>query len=294
VEQLRRLCPAKVNLYLKVTGRREDGYHELVTVMQPLSLADILTVTRKAEGLSLTCDHPHLPSGPENLVWRAARAFAEALGQPVDVHLNLEKRIPLAAGLGGGSSDAAGTLLALNRLYREPLPAATLHRLAAGLGADAPFFLSPAPQIGRGIGTELTPIRLPPYWYVLVNPGFPVSTGEVYRGLELEALARRTPPLPQDFAGRPPRAWVGNDLETVTLNLFPELNHLLSALADAGAEARGMSGSGPTLFGLFSGAPEALRAARRLREHYSGWLAVARGLTGEAGEADWGDLAWII
>ncbi len=134
------LCPAKVNLYLRVVGRRPDGYHEVVTVMQPLSLADVLTVDLAGESIQLMCDQPGLPQGEENLVWRAARRFQEETGQPRGVRLRLSKNIPVAAGLGGGSSDAAGTLLALNALTGKPLADSRLHHLAGRLGADVPFF----------------------------------------------------------------------------------------------------------------------------------------------------------
>jgi 4-diphosphocytidyl-2-C-methyl-D-erythritol kinase len=279
-----RLCPAKVNLYLKVLARREDGYHDLVTVMQPLTLADELRLT-PGQGLSLECRHPEVPSGPRNLVWRAAEAFGAATGQVPQVHLELVKKIPVAAGLGGGSSDAAGTLLALNDRAGTPLSAEKLHELAAALGADVPFFLQRSPAVGRGIGTVLSPLDLPPYWYVLLNPGLAISTAWVYRNLDLKALAQTGAPLPAAWDGDHPEAWVANDLETVTLSRYPELRELLGELALAGARAQGMSGSGPTLFGLFLEAEAARAAARRLRQNFSGWITVTRGLTQAEGEA---------
>jgi 4-diphosphocytidyl-2-C-methyl-D-erythritol kinase len=182
------LCPAKVNLYLRVVGRRPDGYHELVTVMQPLTLADVLTVILAGQDISLECDHPELPPGEENLVWRAARQFQAETGQKPGVRLTLRKRIPVAAGLGGGSSDAAGTLWALNELAGKPLEPARLHRLAGRLGADVPFFLRRAPAVGRGTGTQLSAVTLLPYWYLLLNPGVPLSTRWVYENLDLAGL----------------------------------------------------------------------------------------------------------
>jgi 4-diphosphocytidyl-2-C-methyl-D-erythritol kinase len=284
VPAVRRLCPAKVNLYLKVLGRREDGYHELVTVMQPLTLADELWLT-PGPGLTFECEHPEVPSGPENLVWRAAQKFAAASGREPQVHLRLVKNIPVAAGLGGGSSDAAGTLLALNDLAGRPLGLAALHGLAAALGADVPFFLRPGPAEGRGIGTILSPLDLPPYWYVLLNPGFPLSTGWVYGNLDLNALAAAGAPVPAAWQGDRPESWVANDLETVTCRRYPELREFLGRLSRAGALTQGMSGSGPTLFGLFLEAEAAEKAAAQLRENFSGWLVVARGLTRAEGEA---------
>jgi 4-diphosphocytidyl-2-C-methyl-D-erythritol kinase len=286
VPEIRRLCPAKVNLYLKVLSRREDGYHELVTVMQPLTLADELWVS-PGPGLTLACQHPEVPSGPQNLVWRAAQKFGEATGGEPRVHLRLVKNIPVAAGLGGGSSDAAGTLIALNELAGRPLTPLRLHDLAAGLGADVPFFLTPGPAVGRGIGTLLSPLDLPPYWYVLLNPGLAISTAWVYGNLDLNFLAAAGAPLPPAWDGGHPENWVANDLETVTLSRYPALGELLAGLSRAGARAWGMSGSGPTLFGLFQEAEAASEAAKQLRQNFSGWLSVARGLTRAEGEAGW-------
>jgi 4-diphosphocytidyl-2-C-methyl-D-erythritol kinase len=281
-----RLCPAKVNLYLKVLARRQDGYHDLVTVMQPLTLADELRVTPE-QGLTLHCRHPQVPSGAQNLVWRAAEKFGAATGWEPQVHIELVKKIPVAAGLGGGSSDAAGTLLALNELTGSPLDTRALHGLAAELGADVPFFLEPGPAVGRGIGTLLSPLDLPPYWYVLLNPGVAISTAWVYSQLDLNALARAGAPLPEAWDGEHPEEWVANDLETVTLRRYPELREFLAGLSRAGARAQGMSGSGPTLFGLFHEAEAAQDAAAQLRQNFSGWITVTRGLTRAEGEAGW-------
>ena len=288
--QVRRLCPAKVNLYLKVLSRRQDGYHDLVTVMQPLTLADELRLT-PGPGLTLECEHPEVPSGPENLVWRAAERFGAATGREPQVHIHLQKNIPVAAGLGGGSSDAAGTLMALNELAGKPLALPALYELAAGLGADVPFFLQPGPAVGRGVGTVLSPLDLPPYWYVLLNPGLPVSTAWVYKNLDVQALAAADAPEPETWNGDHPESWVANDLESVTLVRYPELRGWLAKLSQAGARAQGMSGSGPTLFGLFHDREAAEAAVAQLRQHFSGWLAVARGLTRAEGAADLESLA---
>jgi 4-diphosphocytidyl-2-C-methyl-D-erythritol kinase len=285
-------CPAKVNLYLRVVGRRPDGYHEVVTVMQPLTLTDALTVTLAGEGISLTCDRPELPLGEENLVWRAAQRFQEETGFKPGVRLNLGKRIPVAAGLGGGSSDAAGTLLALNELAGMPLSKDRLHGLASRLGADVPFFLSREPAVGRGTGTQLSPVTLLPYWYLLVNPGVPLSTRWVYENLDLAGLEG----LPALEAWDPehPETWVRNDLGTVAIQRFPELAQLLTGLQEAGAWCQGVSGSGPTVFGLFHTREAAREAGLSLRRTFRGWLAVARGLTGLEPESTWENSVWTI
>jgi len=285
-------CPAKVNLYLRVVGRRPDGYHDVVTVMQPLTLADGLTVSVGGEGISLTCDRPELPQGDENLVWRAARQFQAETGLTPGVRLSLTKRIPVAAGLGGGSSDAAGTLLALNELTGKPLSPGRLHRLASRLGADVPFFLAREPAVGRGTGTRLSAVTLLPYWYLLVNPGVPLSTRWVYEKLDLAGLAG--PPATEAWDPEHPETWVRNDLGTVAVKRFPELAQLLAGLHDAGAWVQGISGSGPTLFGLFRTREAAHQAGLRMRRTFRGWLAVARGLTGPEPETTWEHHIWTI
>jgi len=292
VEPLRRLCPAKVNLYLRVLRKRPDGYHELVTVMQPLSLADELTVTPGGSGLSFSCDHPGLPRGPGNLVWRAARLFEEATGHPLRVRLSLKKRIPVAAGLGGGSSDAAGALLALNQLAGEPLIQEDLHRLARRLGADVPFFLLGGPVVARGIGDRLSPLALPAYGYLLANPGVPLSTRWVYENLDLSRLASR--PEPEAWDPGRPQEWVRNDLESVALRRVPELADLLRQLNELGAVAEAVSGSGPTVFGLFPDPETARDAAGKMRQTFPGWLAAARGLTGTEPSDLWEQDVWMI
>ncbi len=286
------LCPAKVNLYLRVVGRRPDGYHELVTVMQPLSLADELTVSLGGEGIRFRCDRAELPQGEENLVWQAARRFQEETGLNPGISLSLVKRIPVAAGLGGGSSDAAGALLVLNELAGKPLPHSHLHRLASLLGADVPFFLNRGPAVGRGTGTQLSAVTLLPYWYLLVNPGVPLSTRWVYENLDLAGLAG----LPAAEAWDPehPETWVGNDLGTVAVKRFPELAQLLADLHEAGAWCQGVSGSGPTLFGLFHTQEAAHQAGLALRRTFRGWLTVARGLTGPESETTWEHHVWTI
>jgi 4-diphosphocytidyl-2-C-methyl-D-erythritol kinase len=273
-----------------VVGLRPDGYHELVTVMQPLSLADELTISRDGAGIGLSCDHPGLPSGAENLVWRAARQFEQETGHQLGVHITLRKRIPVAAGLGGGSSDAAGTLLALNALWGEPLDGVSLHRLARALGADVPFFLQPRPAVARGIGTRLTPISLPPYCYLLLNPGVPLSTRWVYANLDLASL----PAAPESEAWDPkhPEKWVRNDLGAVTLRRLPELAGLLGRLQEVGARTQGVSGSGPTLFALFPSVAAAREAGRALRPSFQGWMMVTQGLTGQEPQNTWENHTW--
>jgi 4-diphosphocytidyl-2-C-methyl-D-erythritol kinase len=270
-------CPAKVNLYLKVVGRRPDGYHDLVTVMQPLSLADELVLTLGGTGVVLECNRPDLPVDTGNLAVRAALAFREAASETFGVHLKLRKNIPVAAGLGGGSSDAAGVLRGLNQLRGRPLAAGRLHQLARSLGADVPFFLLDGPAWGEGIGDRLSPVRLPETWFVLVNPGFPVSTAWVYASLEPPFRGPDETLRPR-LEHEPPAGWLHNDLESVTLRRHPELAALKQALRREGALGTLMSGSGPTVFGLFSDAQGAVEAATRLKTATGFWTAAVHGV----------------
>jgi 4-diphosphocytidyl-2-C-methyl-D-erythritol kinase len=198
----------------------------------------------------------------------------------------------VAAGLGGGSSDAAGTLLAMNGLAGKPLSPERLHRLAGLLGADVPFFLDRRPAVGRGTGTQLRAATLLPYWYVLVNPGVPLSTRWVYENLDLARVPG--PPASETWDPEHPETWVRNDLGTVALRRLPELEGLLADLRRAGAWCQGISGSGPTLFGLFHTREAAQEGGRRLRQTFRGWLAIARGLTGLEPETTWENDVWTI
>src|SRR5436190_8446884 len=178
-------APAKINLFLEITGKRADGYHTLETVFQTVSLADELTFSLQTE-LTLTCSDPRLPTDESNLVMRAARGLREALKEKRGARISLKKIIPTGAGLGGGSSDAATTLLALQKLWRRSLSTSRLARLAASLGADVPFFLKKGLCVATGIGDRLKPLRrLPRTSLVLVYPGFGVSTKAAYARVAL-------------------------------------------------------------------------------------------------------------
>lgn len=276
--QLTLLAHAKVNLGLRVLGRRTDGYHELLTVMQPLDLADELTVG-DGEGLEFSCDDPGLRRG--NLVEKAALAYFGALGRPPAARLELRKRVPVAAGLGGGSSDAAAALLGLNALHGGALPAEELLRLARGLGADVAFCLGGVTALATGVGDRLTPWPdFPLLDYVLVNPGFAIPTSWVYNQFDLTwtkplggfNISRLTSRLD---------SWediLVNDLEQVSMGAYPQLARIKQALLDAGARFALMSGSGPTVFGVFARGSAALAAAERLSAERDWWVRVCRGV----------------
>ena len=284
-------APAKINLFLRVTGRRADGYHTLQTRMQKVGLFDLLEVQRGGEGVRLHCVGADLPENADNLVHRAASLFLETVAQRRGrtlggVKISLTKNIPIAAGLGGGSSDAAAALKALNFLFEAGLTAGELAAIGLELGADVPFFLADTPAaLAVGIGEILTPVApLSGCFVLLVNPGFSVSTRWVYQTFALTTEEKTTifknfresadPAvrlgLSVTVKGLP--AALENDLETVTITRYPEIGRIKEELLAHGAVAALMSGSGPTVFALFSDqqAAETCRVlfARRFRQIY--------------------------
>jgi 4-diphosphocytidyl-2-C-methyl-D-erythritol kinase len=260
-------APAKINTILKVIGRRKDGYHELVTVMVPVTLNDIINLRTIGEGIELTCLGRPLPGDEKNLAYRAAKSFFGEAGIPPAVTISLEKRIPLAAGLGGGSSDAAAVLKALNRMWGRPLSRTRLFRIAVGLGADVPFFLESGPCLATGIGDVLSPLEnWPEKWYLIVTPPIEVSTGWVYGNLKLELTKNETPYI-FDLLKKdriPVAHLLDNDLEKITSARFPVIQTIKEALLEAGAEGALMSGSGPSVFGVFSSSESAGSAAQNI------------------------------
>ena len=184
--------PAKVNLYLRVLRRREDGYHDILSLMQRISLCDEMTFTPRAGGIVIRCPDSSLPEDERNIVYRAAAAFFSRIAAPPGVEITIRKKIPIAAGLGGGSSNAATTLMTLNELSGCPLTREELLEMGAKLGADVPFFIFGNTAWASGIGDRfIEAAPLPPLWFVLINPGFAVSTKWVYQGLNLGLTNRQ-------------------------------------------------------------------------------------------------------
>ncbi|VVM08087.1 4-diphosphocytidyl-2-C-methyl-D-erythritol kinase [Methylacidimicrobium cyclopophantes] len=245
-------APAKINLDLRILGRRSDGFHELSTRMAPVSLGDRLQVAlRPGREISFRCDDARIPAGEENLVCRAARLFADSFGLPCGLEIVLEKRLPSGAGLGGGSSDAAATLLALRSLFGRPSSLDALLPLAASLGSDVPFFLFRNPALCHGRGEIVTPEPwLGPRMGLLLFPGFPVPTPWAYH-----AYARN--PRPGEERGLPPWGPVRNDLEPAVFEKFLWIAVAREWLQkEARAELALMSGSGSSVFGLWTDPPE--------------------------------------
>ena len=287
--RLERNSPCKVNLILNVLGKRPDGFHELETVLQPISVCDTLTFERLGPPtIELTCSEPSLATDASNLVHRAATRFFELTAIHEGVRIHLEKRIPLAAGLGGGSGNAATTLLALNDVFSRPLTPEQLHDVAASLGSDVPFFLQSQPALALGRGERIQPLPafavLRRAFMLLIYPGFGISTAWTY-----ENLAR----FPEALNGRPGRAerlvaLLGkssvsaaarefyNSLEAPVLQKYPVLALFQEMLRQHGAAATLMSGSGSTTFALFENQAVAEDAVPRFKEKFGArcWTAI--------------------
>lgn len=272
-------APAKLNLRLKITGRRPDGYHELVSIMVPIDFVDLLEVrVFRERGIELSCEGFRVPTDEKNLVYQAALAFFSRTGIQGGVSIKLSKNIPVAAGLGGGSSDAAATLLSLNKIWSQPLGLSALHELAVQLGADVPFFLHSEPSLATGIGDVLEPLKeWPKFWYVIITPPVQVSTSWVYGNLKLE-LTRGEYDYIVKFLRNDPiavSAILENDLEEVTSAKFPVIDTIKKCLMNVGAEGALMTGSGPSVFGIFSSLNQALSAKQFLISQNLGDIFVA-------------------
>jgi 4-diphosphocytidyl-2-C-methyl-D-erythritol kinase len=259
-------APAKVNFRLDVLRRRPDGYHDLRMLMQRVDLCDELVITVRDEpGVVVRCGRAGVPDGPDNLAWRAADALLKLSGRQEGLEIAITKQIPVAAGLGGGSSDCATTLMAVNELLELGLERRELMRIGLGLGADVPFFVFQEPALAEGVGDRLTRLEgLPPLWLVLVNPGVHVSTAWVFRNLQLttEKVAAKIPFLYGTAADV--SQVLSNDLEAVTIGRFPVIGQIKEQLLRLGASGALMSGSGPTVFAVFAEEDAARQAADRL------------------------------
>jgi 4-diphosphocytidyl-2-C-methyl-D-erythritol kinase len=260
------LAPAKINLFLLIKGHRSDGYHLIFTMFQKISLWDEIELSVgqcEKKDIYLECPGNKLISGPDNLAYQAAELFLEKAGLDIAVKIILRKRIPIGAGLGGASSDAASVLKGLNELAGFPFNGASLHLFGCSLGADVPFFILEAPAaVGRGIGTELEVVNVPHGWYVLVYPGFSVSTRWAYENYVLTGQDHDTIFDAEEVIQA---AMWRNDLEKVITARYPEIGRIKDELMALGAEAALMSGSGSTVLGSFLSHEAAHRAASSLK-----------------------------
>jgi 4-diphosphocytidyl-2-C-methyl-D-erythritol kinase len=269
-------APAKINLGLAVTGKLENGYHALDTLFTTLSVGDTLTLEPADHGIHLEVIGVDLGDPHDNLAYKATRAYLEFAGQPGGVRIVLEKRLPIAAGLGGGSSDAAACLRGMARLYpMGRTQGSPLHDIAARLGADVPFLVDGGAARGGGMGDKLEVVRLPETHVVLANPGVGITAREAYAGLrgrfgaplDVEAIISA---LEQGQA--PPYR---NDLEAPVLEAYPIVQTVKDAISKSGLHGVLMSGSGSTCFGIAQDAVQAQAATERVRLEHPGWWVTA-------------------
>lgn len=263
---------AKINLGLDVLRRRSDGYHDLRMIMQTVYLYDQIEIAEKTEpGITVTTNVGYLPVNEDNLVYKAAKLLMEEFGIAQGVHIRLKKYIPVAAGLAGGSSDAAAVLVGINRMFRLGLSKEELKKRGVKIGADVPYCIMRGTALAEGIGDVLTPLPAAPDMHVvLAKPPIHVSTGFVYTNLKADQLAYHPDIDAQTDAIRAGDGYamaklMGNVLETVTIPAYPVIEEIKEQMKRAGALGAMMSGSGPTVFGLFDDAKKAQAAYEELR-----------------------------
>lgn len=255
--------PAKINLFLKITGKRPDGYHDLITLMCCIDLYDTISIAFNAKKISVICNNPKVPEDKTNLAHSAAALFLKSLNKQECVEICINKNIPVGAGLGGGSSNAASVLLGLNHYYGSPFSQEELMSMGQSIGADVPFFIFKKPAIASGIGENLEAYEgLTPYKILLIYPGFSVSTTKVYNNFNLGLTKIKKKhnfhlSKNQEFNIE---YHLYNDLEKVTASWYPDIIAVKEALLRHGARGALMTGSGPTIFGLFSNTEKAKSA----------------------------------
>ena len=264
--------PCKFNLFLDVIDRRLDGFHEVVTIIEPLSLYDSLHLRETSEKIEVYADHPGVPDGPDNIIYQAAQLIREETGIDKGVIIRIEKKVPAAAGLGGGSANAACTLLKLNELWKLNLSPSAMTRMAAKLGSDVPFFLNPGTSLCRGRGEESTPLPpAPGFWAVLIKPSFTISTRWAYEQLAISgsrAPHRNLEIIIGALKDSDPAA-LGNSLYNIFQEVLepriPGLHEILDFFRNNNTLGTVLSGSGPTVIGLAATETEAKALADRAR-----------------------------
>jgi 4-diphosphocytidyl-2-C-methyl-D-erythritol kinase len=269
-------APAKVNYLLDVIRRRPDGYHDLRMVMQRVNLCDEITITlTDTPEISVTCGKKGVPDGPGNIAWKAATTMLETSESGHGVNISIIKNIPVAAGLGGGSSDAASVLMGMNELLRLGLSDQNLMEIGVKLGADVPFFIFKKTALAEGIGEALSAMpAMPSAWVLLVNPGVHVSTAWVYKNLQL-TNERELNSIPVSYRDLKDVCSIfANDLETVTIPSFPIIAEIKKTMLQHGALGAMMSGSGPTVFGIYQD-QETARQAQAAITKDTDWFAAA-------------------
>ena len=269
MERLNLKSYAKINLCLYVLKEREDSYHEIFSVMQAIDLHDQLTLHRTEKGIVIQCDHPHVPKDENNLAHQAADLLFKETNLKRGVKIDIEKKIPVSAGLGGGSSNAAVTLKGINQLFDLELSFQKLHSIASRIGSDVPFFLYSGQAIAKGRGEKIVPINLyRDYWLVLIRPDFMISTETVYRDVKIDLTEGRSF-INLRFCNKKDTFFdtlrqFDNDLEKVVTRRYAIINQIKKTLKNSGAIKSSMTGSGPTVYGLFEKKLQAEEVARKL------------------------------
>jgi 4-diphosphocytidyl-2-C-methyl-D-erythritol kinase len=266
-------APAKVNLFLRVLRKRSDGYHDIFSLMQKITVLDELIFSHSPGGdIVLHCPGTDLPTNADNLVVRAAKSIFDYCDYQSGIEITLIKKIPMTAGLGGGSSDAATTLIALNEICSLKLKKSELLHIGAKIGADVPFFIFGNTALASGIGNKLKHLRgLPPLNFILIKPSFEISTKMVYQSLNLRLTrGKNSYSIPRILDMGDIIQGLQNDLESVSIERHPELTELKKMLLNHGALGALMSGSGPTVFGLFRNEKEARKAQELIEKKISG------------------------
>jgi len=265
---------AKVNLTLDVLRKRPDGYHDVEMIMQQISLFDEVTLRAIPSGIQVSTGHNYVPDDETNIGWKAAKRFFNETGIGGGVHIVIKKNIPVAAGLAGGSTDAAAVLRGLNVLFKAGLSLEQLMHIGKNIGADVPFCLKGGTCLSEGIGEKLTELPVSTdYWIILVKPPIGVSTREVYENLSLERV-RRHPDTPLAIKALEEgnvyhlAQAMYNVLEEVTADKLKSIQEIKSRLMSYGAKRAMMSGSGPTVFGIFTRQDRAERALKNIKRHY--------------------------
>lgn len=281
MQTVRLYAYAKINIGLRVTGKRPDGYHEIETIFQQISLPDKVRITLApavSPAIRIICNRPGIPVDARNLAYGAAERYLQRSGHCVAVEIGLEKNIPVGAGLGGGSSDAAAVLLALDRLLASPLPFTELEEIAASLGADVPFFLTGGTAYATGIGEVLTPlkIRLDRY-IVVVHPPVSISTKWAYTNLKIRLTnTKNNLKLTHFFTSENGveswRKTISNDFEPLVFGNYRELENIKLQLYEVGAKYASLTGSGSALYGIFTSKEDAINGVDLFRPHYSTFL----------------------
>ncbi len=267
---------AKINIGLLITGKRQDGYHEIETIFQEIDLHDTIYLEKHEPGeIVIECSHPLVPNDEKNICFRTIEQLRKASGLNFGSKITIEKNIPVGAGLGGGSSNAAAVIKGANELFNLGLSQEKQHEIAREIGADVPFFLMGGTALARGIGDELQPLNLPFFYYgVLIYPKIEISTSWVYKNFNFNLTkTKKIIKLAHFYNDEVSfKEFFQNDLEKVVFKKFPELSQIKESLYNSGAFFASMSGSGSSIYGLFKDKPSALNAKALLGDRYQAFL----------------------